>query len=286
MGNGLSRGLIRRAGALASAALAMAAATAGFAVLAAPPAGATTQSVIPILDCSYKTSLGMYDMWFGYDNPNTTSVTVAVGTSNEFTSGGGVSQSVGQPTTFSAGTHTDVFKVTVPQNVAWILQGTTLNAPGSTTCSSDPGAAPFKGALMVFPSLNCDFTDPTTHQINSLFGYTNPYSTSETVAVGSSNNFTGTPSQNAGQGSSFAAGTNASAFVVTHTGGINWFITNQNVSTPAKTTCSKNPVPIVSDHVGSLVVVALFAVVVGAGAFLVVRRRRHHLRALLRGGAA
>jgi hypothetical protein len=59
--------------------LATVAAAAGLAVVVAPSAGATTQSVIPILDCSDKTSLGMYDMWFGYDNPNTTSVTVAVG---------------------------------------------------------------------------------------------------------------------------------------------------------------------------------------------------------------
>jgi hypothetical protein len=264
--------------------LAVLAGASGLAVVAAPSAGATTQNVIPILDCSYKTSLGMYDMWFGYDNPNTTSVTVAIGTSNEFTSGGGVSQNVGQPTTFSAGTHSDVFKVTVPQNVEWILQGTTINAPGGTTCSSDPGAAPFKGALMVFPTLNCDF--PTGGSVNSLFGYTNPYSSSESVPIGSDNNFTGTPSQSAGQPSTFPAGTNASAFVVTHTGGINWFITNQNVSTPAKTTCSKNPVPIVSDHVGSLVVLALFVVVVGAGAFVVVRRRRHDLGLLLPGGAS
>jgi hypothetical protein len=56
------------------------------------------------------------------------------------------------------------------------------------------------------------------------------------------------------------------------------------VSTPAKTRCSKNPVPIVSHRVGSLVVVAL-VVVVGAGAFVVVRRRRHHLGLLFRGGS-
>jgi len=252
--------------------------------VAAPAGATTTQSVIPILDCSYKTSLGMYDMWFGYDNPNPTSVTVAIGSSNEFTSGGGVETNVGQPTTFSAGTHSDVFKVTVPQNVEWILQGTTLNAPGGTTCSSDPGAAPFKGALMVFPSLNCDFTDKGTGKTNSLFGYTNPYSTSETVAIGSSNNFTGTPSQNAGQPTTFSAGTNASAFVVTHTGGINWFITNNNVSTPAKTTCAQNPVPIVSDRLGSLVVVVLFALA-GLGAFAVLRRRRD-LRLLFVGTTA
>jgi hypothetical protein len=62
---------------------------------------------------------------------------------------------------------------------------------------------------MVFPSLNCDFTDPTTGKINSLFGYTNPYSSSESVAIGRSTNFTGTPSQSAGQPSTFSAGTNA-----------------------------------------------------------------------------
>jgi hypothetical protein len=259
----------RRCGALTASALVV-----GFGalVVAAPPAGANTQNVVPVVNCSYKnTTTGMYNIEFGYSNPNSTAVTVAIGSQNAFSSGG-LPQNSGQPTTFQPGTHTDVFIVTAQQNIQWVLQGTNVNAPGGTTCSSNPGPGPWYGNAVVIPSISCSFVDTGTGKTNSVFGYTNPFSTTETVAIGSSNEFTGTPSTNAGQPASFSTGTKASAFVVTHTGGINWFVTNNNVSAPSSTKCSTNPVPIVSGHTGSAVVVTVFAIG-GLIAFFMVRRR-------------
>jgi hypothetical protein len=230
------------------------------------------KSVTPIIDCYWKNpTTGMYNNEFGYSNPNSTSTTIAIGSLNEFSSGG-LPQNSGQPTVFRAGTVTDAFIVTTTQSVEWTLDGTTINSPGNTTCSSNPGEGAWYGAAIVYPTLNCDFVDPGTGKTNSLFGYINPFSTTETLAVGSDNEFTGTPSSNAGQPTTFAPGTDASSFVVTHTGGINWFISNYNVSTPSSTKCATNPVPIVSGHTGSVVVLTIFGIV-GIVGFFVLRRR-------------
>lgn len=234
----------------------------------------------PILDCSWKDpTTGLYNAQFGYNNPFSTAETVTVGGSqNSFTSGG-LASSSGQPGTFQAGKHDNVFIETINGNTNWMLTGNNLNAPGSTTCSSNPGSGAYYGSSpLVYPVLECDFVDPTTHKTNSLFGYTNPYSTSQPVAVGGQNQFSGSGvSQNAGQPTTFAGGTNASSFIVTHTGTISWSLTNNNVSAPGSKTCATNPVPIVSGRFGSLVVTGTF-VLAGGLAVLYVRRRRRFSR--------
>ena len=219
----------------------------GFAavLLGAGPAAAdhNTQNVTPILDCSWKDpATGMYNSEFGYNNPNSTAVTVSVGGQNAFSSGG-LPQNSGQPTTFLAGKHDNVFIVTNQQNIQWNLQNTNLNAPGSPTCSSNPGAGAFYGTAIVFPILECNWKDPTTGLYNAQFGYNNPFSTAETVAAGSSQNqFTsGGLAGNSGQPATFVAGKHDNVFVETIKGNTNWFLTGNNLSAPGSTTCSSNP---------------------------------------------
>jgi hypothetical protein len=212
-------------------------------LIGAGPAAATTQNVTPILDCSWKDpSTGMYNSEFGYNNPNSTTVTVAVGGSNYFTSGG-LSQNAGQPTSFAAGKHDNAFIVTNQQNIQWVLQGTNINAPGNPTCSSNPGAGPFYGNAIVFPILDCSWKDPTTGFYNVQFGYNNPFTTTETVtAGGSQNQFTsGGLAYNSGQPTTFSAGKHDNAFLETVNPNTNWFLTGNNLTAPGSTTCSSNP---------------------------------------------
>jgi hypothetical protein len=240
--------------------------------------------VFPILDCSWKDpTTGVYNAQFGYNNPFSTSETVTAGGSlNQFTSGG-LAYNSGQPGTFLAGKHDNVFIETIQGNTNWFLTGNNLGTPGSTTCSSNPGSGPYYGSSpLVYPVLECDFLDTKTGKTNSVFGYNNPYSTSQTVAVGGSNQFSGSGiAQNAGQPSSFLGGKNDNVFVVTHTASITWSLTNNNVSAPGTKTCATNPVPIISDRFGSLVVAASFAIV-GGLAVLYLRRRRRISRSFVR----
>jgi hypothetical protein len=266
-----------------AAALALCVVGSGFVglLVAAGPAAAYTQNVTPILDCSWKDpTTGLYNAQFGYNNPFSTSETVpAGGSQNQFTNGG-LANNSGQPTTFLAGKHDDAFIETIHGNTNWFLTGNNLSAPGSTMCSSNPGSGAYYGTSpLVYPVLECDFVDSKTGKTNSLFGYTNPYSSSQTVAVGGSNQFSGSGiAQNAGQPSSFLGGKNDNVFVVTHQGTITWSLTNNNVSAPGSKTCATNPVPIISGRLGSLVVAGAFVVVGVVG--LCVRRRRRLARAL------
>jgi hypothetical protein len=266
-----------------AAALALCVVGSGFVglLVAAGPAAAYTQNVTPILDCSWKDpTTGLYNAQFGYNNPFSTSETVpAGGSQNQFTNGG-LANNSGQPTTFLAGKHDDAFIETIHGNTNWFLTGNNLSAPGSTMCSSNPGSGAYYGTSpLVYPVLECDFVDSKTGKTNSLFGYTNPYSSSQTVAVGGSNQFSGSGiAPNAGQPSSFLGGKNDNVFVVTHQGTITWSLTNNNVSAPGSKTCATNPVPIISGRLGSLVVAGAFVVVGVVG--LCVRRRRRLARAL------
>jgi hypothetical protein len=209
----------------------------------AGPAAADTQKVTPITECSWKDpATGMYNSEFGYNNPNATSVTVAVGGQNAFSSGG-LPQNVGQPTTFAAGKHDNVFIVTSQQTIQWTLQYTNINAPGGTACSSNPGAGAFYGTAIVFPILDCSWKDPTTGLYNAQFGYNNPFSTSETVAAGGAQNLfsSGGLASNSGQPSTFLAGQHANVFIETIQSNTNWQLTGNNLTAPGSTTCSANP---------------------------------------------
>jgi hypothetical protein len=136
------------------------------------------------------------------------------------------------------------------------------------------------------PILECVFQDPGTHQWNSLWGYNNTSGSVETLAIGSSNNFS-PGAQNQGQPTAFQPGQNDNVFVVTWSGAtsLTWNLNGQSVSaTTSSTKCAKNPVPILAGTGGwgiELPVVLLALGILGVGLFcwrsdpgLVIARRR------------
>jgi hypothetical protein len=106
----------------------------------ASPAGASvhrdgSQPGGPILECSYKDPKTLkYNTLWGYENDTGQSYTVPVGTYNTFSS---PAANAGQPTTFLAGRHDNVFIVTSTGSSAWTLGYVTVTAPG-TACAKNP----------------------------------------------------------------------------------------------------------------------------------------------------
>ena len=85
--------------------------------------------------------IGVYDSVFGYSNSSTSTVSIPIGTNNEFTGvasdGSTISQDIGQPTTFAPGTNSNAF-VATPGKAQWDLNGSSDKVPSKSTCSSDP----------------------------------------------------------------------------------------------------------------------------------------------------
>lgn len=87
--------------------------------------------VSPVLECVSRDG-AKYVAHFGYNNPNTSRVEIAAGSSNRFVPG----DKVGQPTLFQPGRLVDVFRVTFSGgNLVWALDGRTSTAsPDSKAC--------------------------------------------------------------------------------------------------------------------------------------------------------
>ena len=97
-------------------------------------AGASTTqtgggTVTPVLECEFNngTSPDAYSAYWGYTNTTSGPVTLAIGSSNEFTPGG---TNRGQPTQFSVGSSTNVFttKWNGTSAQSWVLDGHTATA--------------------------------------------------------------------------------------------------------------------------------------------------------------
>lgn len=79
------------------------------------------RAVKPVLECVMDSGSGMYTARFGYQNLNTSSVSIGVSNSNKFS---GSNKDRGQTTTFLPGTHEDVFRVRFNgNNMTWTLRG-------------------------------------------------------------------------------------------------------------------------------------------------------------------
>ncbi|MCU0499982.1 MAG: hypothetical protein MUF87_21735, partial [Anaerolineae bacterium] len=80
----------------------------------------TTPSVSPVFECVLYRADGTYTLYFGYNNNNSVSVTVPIGTSNRFNP---APQDRGQPTEFLPGRHRNVVAInlTTPQTMVWAL---------------------------------------------------------------------------------------------------------------------------------------------------------------------
>jgi hypothetical protein len=124
------------------------------------------------------------------------------------------------------------------------------------------------------PILECVWHDTRTGQYNSLWGYTNGDSSSDSAPIGSNNNFSPTP-QNRGQPTSFSSGQHHNVFVVTWngSGSLTWNVEGSSVSaTSGSAKCATNPVPLLpspfAPWTGAVLLVALLLV----GGFFVSRR--------------
>jgi hypothetical protein len=101
------------------------------------PASANPSSlkVSPVLECVEPLGGNAYRAWYGYSNPNGTTVTVPIGASNKFSPN---PDNVGQPTVFLPGRHVKVFSVDSSVNaLVWKLTTSTSTAnKNSKKCSS------------------------------------------------------------------------------------------------------------------------------------------------------
>ncbi len=92
----------------------------------------TAQAVSPVLECVATNTDGTYIAWFGYRNPNSASVPLAVGTRNKFTPN---PTNRNQPTLYAPGRQVRVFGVTWngSGNLVWTLDGRTSTASRTST---------------------------------------------------------------------------------------------------------------------------------------------------------
>jgi hypothetical protein len=118
------------------------------------------------------------------------------------------------------------------------------------------------------PILECVFHDTGTGQYNSLWGYTNSSGSTETIPIGSENQFSPTPT-NRGQPTSFLSGTHHNMFVVTWNGtsSLTWSLNGHDVpATKSSSACASNPVPIAGGGPWYLLPLAFLAIgIAGVG---------------------
>jgi RHS repeat-associated protein len=110
----------------------------------------SSASVQPILNCVANYGNGNYIARFGYQNNNSSSVTILVGTNNSFTP---APSNQGQPTTFKPGPQNYVFNVLFNgTNLSWYLKGpdnvgrSVTASSSSTACTSFPAPTANAGA--------------------------------------------------------------------------------------------------------------------------------------------
>jgi hypothetical protein len=110
-------------------------------VLAGPAQAATpSKSIVPFMNCYWDNGNGTFDALVGYNNKNTTSQTIAIGTNNRFQPG---LQNRGQPTVFAPGIKNNVFVVhataaDVNSSLNWYLTDNTVIISTPVKCATKP----------------------------------------------------------------------------------------------------------------------------------------------------
>jgi hypothetical protein len=95
-------------------------------------------AIKPILECVYRdTGTGQYNALWGYTNGASVSVTVPSGSGNGFSP---APVDRGQPTTFSPGTHDNVFATSwsASGDLTWSLGHSATASISSTACATNP----------------------------------------------------------------------------------------------------------------------------------------------------
>ena len=152
-----------------------------------------------------------------------------------------------------------------------------IAAVGFLIASVGTATADNGGPGSVKPFLECVYHDTGTGQYNALWGYTNNYSSSVTIAIGSGNSFSISPGDR-GQPSTFSPGTQDNVFSTTWNGSgdLTWNLTHSASASSTSTACGTNPVPIAGSE--TLTWVLLAAAFVGT-AVVIARRASRQPRA-------
>lgn len=115
-------------------------ALAGLVAAPAAQAAAPARSLTPFVSCYFDNGNGTVTVSVGVTSTNGATVSVPVGADNRVTVG---AQDRGQPTSFSPGTHNNVWAATVSytdiaNNVNWSLTGNTVQFASFQECASKP----------------------------------------------------------------------------------------------------------------------------------------------------
>ena len=151
---------------------------------------------------------------------------------------------------------------------------TTARAPETTTTQAPAVTTTTEPALnTVTPIVECSFLDTETGMYNTVWGYRDTVTKDIVVPVGLQNSFDN-PSANAGQPTTFKPGREHNVFTVTHKGSSTWTLTGETATAPGQA-CKTNPVPVVADGAGGLVVIIAVTLLMGTVLFWRVRRSAH-----------
>ena len=129
-------------------------------VMLARPATASTVAPVPTFTCAAANGDGTFTYFFGYTLAGTASVTVPIGSDNQFVGSDNQqgnnqgdnqgNKNLGQPTTFSPGSHPNAFSVTTAStSLQWHLSGTHLTVDTSRLCTNVPVVSEAPGALVL-----------------------------------------------------------------------------------------------------------------------------------------
>ena len=105
-------------------------------------AATPSKSIVPFMNCYWDNGNGTYDALVGYNNKNSTTQTIPVGSNNRFQPG---AQYRGQPTVFLTGVRNNVFVVKasaadVSNGLNWYLTDNTVIISTPVKCATKPVA--------------------------------------------------------------------------------------------------------------------------------------------------
>jgi hypothetical protein len=129
-------------------------------LILAMPATASTAAPLPAFTCAATNGDGTFTYFFGYTLSGTASVTVPIGSDNQFTGSDNQqgnnegnnqgNKNLGQPTTFLPGVHDNAFSVTTTStNLQWHLSGSNVKVDTSRLCSNVPVVSESPAALVL-----------------------------------------------------------------------------------------------------------------------------------------
>ncbi len=182
-----------------------------------------------------------YIAYFGYKNENAQLVNIAVGSKNFFNPS---PQGQGQPAQFEPGKQSYVFAVTFKSgsSLTWKLKGPDGQI---RTVTASKYSQPCVGVLPtpsqpVTPIVEC-VANLGSGKYEARFGYNNPNTLGVTIAAGSKNQFSPSPSER-GQVTTFTPGLHENVFSVAFNGSnLTWKLNNISVTANKNTVACPEP---------------------------------------------